>query len=466
MDIPLNELLAALPDDNDSSIPELPREEMERIFADLAMRRPPITSLHRAWTLGELSAQIALAFAARTVRGWFANESDRARAEAESNLRIALKIFHRLGYLRGALMKAGQFIGTLPHPAPAQIVETMDCLHFSAPPMHYSLIREVLANELGDDPEALFHSFEKQAFAAASIGQVHRAVLKTGEQVAVKIQYPGIARAIDSDLRTLSLLVNPLRTLTGTAVDENFEYLRRVLKDETDYEREAESIRFAGALFADRIDIAVPRVHEKHSGMRVLTMDYLSGKGLKEFIATNPSQELRDAFGARVCLSWHRMLDAKVNYADPHSGNYIFMDDGRLGLIDFGCMNHLTDPDFDTIRRTFRFMDTRDQVRQQLIEWGATESTYNDEEYLRLLVESTALVKGPMISPQPFDYGQAEHLERRLEWGLRISRNKSVLKGTSMWLFYHRAAFSLMSMLYRLRARVDMNALPTAYLWN
>ena len=132
---------------------------------------------------------------------------------------------------------------------PEQVAETLDRLHFEAPPMHYPLIREVVRNELGKEADELFLSFEKEAFAAASLGQVHRARLKSGEPVAVKIQYPGIARTIDADFRNLSALVLPLRL--GKAWESQkaqFEEIRRMLHQEVDYLQEAESQRLAGEL--------------------------------------------------------------------------------------------------------------------------------------------------------------------------------------------------------------------------
>jgi len=212
MDVNLSELLNSLPmDDSSPGTEGWAQEQLRGILADLAQRPAPTGSLHRLWTVSELSVQIALAYAALWVRDWFANAEASKRRHMETNLRMALKTFHRLGYMRGAMTKLGQAAGNLPGILPAQVAETLDRLHFEAPPMHYPLIREVVRNEFGKDPEELFLSFEKEAFAAASLGQVHRARVKSGEAVAVKIQYPGIARTIDADFRNLAALMLPLR---------------------------------------------------------------------------------------------------------------------------------------------------------------------------------------------------------------------------------------------------------------
>ncbi len=136
-------------------------------------------------------------------------------ALAEAHLRAAVKILRTMGYLRGAAMKLGQALANLPSIVPDQIVETLERLHFEAPPMHFALLRERVRNELGREPEEAFATFDTRAFAAASLGQVHRATLHSGAAVAVKIQYPAIGRSIRSDFRNLSALLLPLRLGRG-----------------------------------------------------------------------------------------------------------------------------------------------------------------------------------------------------------------------------------------------------------
>src|ERR1035437_7067814 len=343
MDVNLSELMAALPADDASSMAnaDWAQEQLREILADLAQRPAPVGSLHRLWTLSELSAQIALAYLALWIRRWFENADAGKRGLMETNLRMALKTFHRLGYLRGAMAKLGQAAGNMPGILPGQVADTLDRLHFEAPPMHYPLIREVVRNEFGKESEEVFLSFEKEAFAAASLGQVHRARLKSGEPVAVKIQYPGIARTIDADFRNLSALLVPLRLgKDWDSLKAQFEEVRRILNQEVDYLQEAESQRLARELFRPEDGIFVPRVYPEYSGKRVLTTDYVQGLHLPDYLATNPTQASRNAFGTKIYIAWMRMYYAFMTYADPHPGNYLFLSDGRLGLIDFGCVQH------------------------------------------------------------------------------------------------------------------------------
>src|ERR1019366_7300828 len=184
-----------------------------------------------------------------------------------------------------------------------------------------------------------------------SLGQVHRARLKSGEPVAVKIQYPGIARTIDADFRNLSALLLPLRLgKDWESVKAQFEEVRRMLHQEVDYVQEAESMRLARELFRPEDGIVVPRFHPEYSGKRVLTTDYVEGLHLPDYLATNPTQASRNGFGTKLYVAWLRMYYAFMSYADPHPGNYLFLSDGRLGLIDFGCVQRYSPDEREILR--------------------------------------------------------------------------------------------------------------------
>jgi predicted unusual protein kinase regulating ubiquinone biosynthesis (AarF/ABC1/UbiB family) len=177
------------------------------------------------------------------------------------------------------------------------------------------------------------------------LGQVHRAVLQSGRELAVKVQYPGIRTAIRSDFKSLGALLLPARlSKAWDSLKGQFEDVRRVIEQETDYRHEARSLRRARALFRDDDMIVVPRVYDEYSTSRVLTMEYVDGVHIHAYLAENPSQESRDDFGAKIYLASARLFYAgRLLYADPHPGNYLFRADGRLGLIDFGCVRPYDD---------------------------------------------------------------------------------------------------------------------------
>jgi len=462
MDVNLRELIAALPGEDalDPGLDaELAQERLQEIFRDLARRPVPVHSLPRLWTLGELSAQIALAYLSLWMRQWFADAETRQRRLMETNLRLALEAFHRLGYLRGAIMKLGQAAGNLPNILPGEIVETLERLHLAAPPMHFSLIRELLHNELGGEPEELFERFDRDAFAAASLGQVHRARLKSGEDVAVKIQYPGIARTIDADFRNLSALLFPMRLGKDWEwLQASFEEIRRMLNQEVDYLHEAESLREARRLFEPADGIVVPRVFPERSTARVLTMEYLPGLHLREFLAADPPQDLRDRFGTKMYVVCARMYNAHMNHADPHSGNYVFMEDGRLGLLDFGCVQHFDAEEreiFEFSDQLWNGMDALPEVLRRAA--GATETELANADYIESVAEATRWLLETAVQPGPFDFGDPAHLQRGVEIFTRLIR-KRYTRSHPMYIYFYRSVFGLRAVLYRLRARVDVGA--------
>jgi aarF domain-containing kinase len=463
MDVNLSELLAALPKDDESSAANADwvQERLRDILADLAQRPAPAGSLRRLWTLSELSAQIALAYLALWMRRWFADAEASKRRLMETNLRVALKTFHRLGYLRGAMTKLGQAAGNLPGILPEQVADTLDRLHFDAPPMHYPLIREVVCNEFGKDPEELFLSFEREAFAAASLGQVHRARLKSGEPVAVKIQYPGIARTIDADFRNLSALLLPLRLgKDWESLKSQFEEVRRMLNQEVDYVQEAESQRLARELFRPEDGIVVPRVYPEYSGKRVLTSDYLQGLHLPDYLGANPSQASRNAFGTKVYAAWFRMYYGFMTYGDPHPGNYLFLPDGRLGLIDFGCVQHYGPAERELLRMADKMAYEDPSIVREVVQRACGVSANDPEidDYVSMMEESLDWMMEPVRQPGPFDFGDAAHFQRGVDWFTRVVRKRR-LRAHPMYVYWNRSVFGFKALLYRLRAQIDVNAL-------
>lgn len=448
----LNELMAAL---SGTDTPAVPGPDLRPL---------PVHPLHRLWTMGELSAQVALGYAALWLRQWFADAETRKQQAMEANLRIALQMFHSLAYLRGAVTKLGQAAGHFGPVVPREIAETLDRLHFEAPPMHYSLIREVVENEFGKSPESLFAEFDKDAFAAASIGQVHRARLHTGEQVAVKIQYPGIARTIDADFRNLGALLFPLRLSPDWEfVKGQFDEVRQMLQREVDYRKEAESTRQAQALFHPEDGIVIPHVFADYSSERVLTTEFIHGRHLNSFLATNPSQELRDRFGAALYRSHFRLYYAFMNYGDPHPGNYLFLDDGRLGMLDFGCVQYYSREEREILRLSERLIVDDDSVLPVLLEKvsGVKPGDPAVSRYLELLRTSKEWMMEPMRCEGAFDFGDEGHLRRGFAWFSGALRDRTV-RGHPMYVYYHRCVFGLKALLFRLRARVDVRALHAA----
>jgi aarF domain-containing kinase len=452
------ELIAALPEAAQGA--EVKEQgPLPDLMEAWSLRPVPVGRFRRLRMLGTLQAKIGAAYLFHWLRGWFKDADENKRLLAETHWRTALGVLDSMSYLRGATMKVGQTLANFPDIVPREFVETLDQLHFEAPPMHWSLLREMVHNELGDDPENLFASFEKRAFAAASLGQVHRAQLKTGQQVAIKIQYPGIARTIREDIRNLLLFMLPARlSRDWENTQEQFDDLRTRLERETDYEQEAATQHKARSLFREDDNIVVPRIFPEYSTARVLTMERLEGMHLEEFLSTHPSQELRNEFARKMLHAWYRMLFAgRLVYADIHPGNFVFMEDGRLGLIDFGFMIELDDTLWDLFRKMDRPLTTgrRDDRIAAMKEWSWIGDDPADQDRLRLSDEFADWSWRSRYYGGAFDFGDEADFRRGVDLFLEMVR-KRYSRSRACTPVIARQNFGIRSVLYRLRANIDI----------
>jgi predicted unusual protein kinase regulating ubiquinone biosynthesis (AarF/ABC1/UbiB family) len=391
MTLNVSDLVAALPQDVDEGATPAVAGVPEVVLRS-SMQPVPIGRFRRLSALGTLQAKIAAAYMFHWLRGWFHSADANKRLLAEVHWRNALRMLDSMGYLRGAVMKIGQTLANFPDIAPREFVETLEKLHFDAPAMHWSLLREMVHNELGDDPQNLFAAFDKTAFASASLGQVHRAQLKTGDEVAVKIQYPGIGRAVDADFRNLFMFMLPARlSRDWESTKDQLEDLQRRMALEADYELEAANLRKARALFHDGDGIVVPRVFPQFSTSRVLTMERLEGLHLREFMAGNPSQSERNDVATKIVRAWYRLMYAgRMVYIDFHPGNFLVLPDGRVGVLDFGFMLPIEGEEWELYRKMDRPLTTGSQAERIAIlkEWSDIRD--DETDHLRLADEFAA----------------------------------------------------------------------------
>jgi hypothetical protein len=324
------------------------------------------------------------------------------------------------------------------------------------------LIREQLINELGDDPENVFAEFDPQATAAASLGQVHRARLKTGEEVAVKIQYPGIARTIRADVRNLAAIFAPLRlTKDWASVKLQLEEIRVLLERETDYETEASNQREARALFSEDDGIIVPRIYDQLSTKRVLTMDFIDGMSANEALASNPPQELLDVWGARNVRACLRMFYHRRLYTDPHPGNFIFLADGRIGFIDFGAVRPLNDDEWGYVYRTAQAERGGPEavlaLAKESLEMTDDEMKKNPE-LLELVVWGFHYYIEPHTYDGVFDYGDPDYVRRGVEWLKKVSKHRR-MKQKPLNILLHKQIFQGSALGLRMRGQVNVKRL-------
>ena len=277
--------------------------------------------------------------------------------------------------------------------------------------------------------------------------------------MAVKIQYPGIARTIDADFRNLSALMLPMRLgKDWESAKAQFAEIRRMLSQEVDYVQEAESTRFAKQLFRAEDGIVVPRVFPEYSGKRVLTTEFIDGLHLEQYLATHPTQASRNAFGTKMYVAWMRMYYAFMPYADHHPGNYLFMDDGRLALIDFGCVQRYGPEERELMQlaEKMAFEDpslTREAVRRVC---GVTEDDPAWPDYLRMMEDALAWNLEPFNQSGPFDFGDEAYFQRGVDWFARTAKKRTT-RANPMYVYWNRSTFGIKALLYRLRAQVDVH---------
>jgi predicted unusual protein kinase regulating ubiquinone biosynthesis (AarF/ABC1/UbiB family) len=341
--------------------------------------------------------------------------------------RTAQRYTELLGHSKGVLMKAGQFFSMVDAAAvgsgelsPYQ--NALARLHADAPPMDPRLAKEVLHDDLGRPLDTVFAKFSDEPIAAASIGQVHRALLHDGRQVAVKIQYPGAAEAIRDDLANTELLTTFFRLVASAAGGGMQADLRQMTQEiaariveEIDYRHEAANIAMFSKLYHGHPFIRVPEVIDEASGDRVLTMTYLDG--LDWAAAQRADQDLKDSWGEVILrFATGSYRHANLLHADPHPGNYCFGLDGTVGFVDFGCVKVLPERQ----RRSFLLMfraaveERKNDLYRLMVESGflAADSALTEDD----VYQWWAGLCHESLAPQPATYN--EDTARRATRGL------------------------------------------------
>ena len=311
-------------------------------------RRERIRRALRVW---RLTARRGASWVVLKVRGAAASEEERERLERSFAIRSAEDVARELGAMKGAIMKVGQMVSFIADGLPPEARAALESLQADVPPMAPSLAASVVRDDLGADPERIFLDWNPVPVAAASIGQVHKAVLRDGREVAVKVQYPGVDRAIKGDLDNAEWLYSMFAAVALPSLDVRslVDELRARMTDELDYRLEAER----QTSFADRYRghpfIAVPDVVPEVSGRRVLTSEWVEGQRLAEFLETAPPAAKQRAAEVVFRFAQGSVHHHRVFNGDPHPGNYFFAPDGSVTFLDFGLVKRWTQREWDSL---------------------------------------------------------------------------------------------------------------------
>lgn len=424
----------------------------------------PTGAGRRLVRLGAAGASVAGRTALGGLRKIGAGPERRQAIDEATREANARQVFAALAELRGPALKLGQLLSQQGHELSDAWVRRLAALQRSAPPMHGALVRVRLRGELGRPPEELFEAFEREPFAAASLGQVHRA-RRGGEELAVKVQYPGIDRAVASDFAVLGGMLKAADlAVHRPELEAALAEVRRHVEQEMDYVQEADALETFARLLADREDFRVPRPLRELSSGRVLTMERLEGLHADELLRAGAPQEERDRLATRLLeLFFLQTLVFGVLQADSHPGNFLFLPDGRIGLLDFGCTKRLS-PDFVREHRGAFLLPPGDEaaltelfLRLGLLDPGAERSG----EHLALLLRMQRLDAPRYQTDRPFDFGDPAPL-RELSACLREDLRTGLVHPELV--LYMRAKLGLYSLFHQLGARVQCRRAIQAYL--
>ena len=310
----------------------------------------------RGAAMARMLLRIGGRYAARSPRLLFASVQQRDELRHDLALRSADEVAEELGSMKGVLMKVGQMASYIYEDLPETFRIAMGRLQTNAPPMSAELASSVILDELGDAPERVFAEWDPLPFAAASIGQVHRAITKDGRAVAVKVQYPGISLSITSDLRNAALLRKIIgAAFPGLDVRSLVDELGERLQEEVDYVREAANQEVFAGYFEGHPFIHVPHVVHELSTSRVLTSELVVGAGFEELLTW--SQRERDLAAETIYRFVFRSLYRLHAFnGDPHPGNYLFQGHGRVTFLDFGLTKFFTAADLNPLEDAVRYI--------------------------------------------------------------------------------------------------------------
>lgn len=390
-------------------------------LTSMAKKGMPTSAVGRFVKLGGLAGRVGASVVGNRVLDIARSDPERQAQKTENLIKNAVRIVETLGELKGAAMKIGQMLSLHEGLLPDEVSEVLRSLQKEAPPVPEEVIDLEIRGALPDYDD-VFESLDLQAFAAASIGQVHRGVLRDGREVAVKIQYPLIDHIVRADLKNLKRV---MQSLVALVIDVDFEPIwgevRDRLLEELDYTHEAENIRRMDDLHSGVPEIVIPKVVDEASTKNILTMEFVSGLPPNEACSEDTPQELRDRWGVvLVEFVMRGLYEHRFMHADPNLANFAFRDDGRVIVYDFGCVKEVP----ENLAKGYAELwlagleERADLVPQILADIGVATA---DGELLPVeLVAPYVDVLAPILRAEPpFTFGDDDEIYGRLfELGL------------------------------------------------
>lgn len=386
-------------------------------------------------------------------------------AKDKLNKKNAEDIYDSLSQLKGSSLKVAQMLSMDKSILPEAYVEKFSLAQFSVPALSAPLVSKTFLKYFGMGPQELFDEFSSEATHAASIGQVHKAV-KDEKELAVKIQYPGVAESISSDLAIVKPIAKQMFNLKGGDTERYFKEVESKLLEETDYVLELRRSREITEACSVIPHLSFPKYYDEWSNERIITMDWMTGTHLSSFADHNTDQRLADQLGQTLWdFYMYQIHVLRKVHADPHPGNFLVGDSGDLVAIDFGCIKeipaHFYLPyfelaDFDNIQNDALFEEKLYELEILRNDDSAEEKAF----FLSFFKELLTLFTTPLQS-EVFDFNNADFFNAIAEKGQQISKDKAFRKfnqnrGSEHFIYMNRTFFGLYNLLFSLKSKIHV----------
>ncbi len=384
----------------------------------------------------------------------------------ELNEDNAEDIYDGLKTLKGSALKVAQMLSMEKNMLPRAYVDKFSLSQFSVPPLSGPLVRKTFKKYLGKFPEEIYDTFDKDSVNAASIGQVHKAT-KNGKDLAVKIQYPGVAESISSDLALVKPIALKMFNIKGKDSDKYFQEVENKLFEETDYLLEIQQSQEITVSCAIIEGLEFPKYYEDLSSERIITMDWMNGSHLSEFAKTDFPQELGNKLGQTLWdFYMYQIHVLRKVHADPHPGNFLVSQEGNLIAIDFGCIKAVPDefynPYFELAKK--EVIENDDRFTTKLYELEILTATDSPKEltfFKSMFKEMLTLFTAP-LNQEEFDFGADDFWNEIATLSERFAKDTDLRKmngnrGSKHFLYMNRTFFGLFNLLHDLKANVQVN---------
>jgi len=425
-------------------------------------KRIPVSKIQRASKFVSTGAKVGGNYVKYYTKKAFNKDLDRSELDNDN----AEDIYDSLSQLKGSALKVAQMLSMDKNLLPPAYQERFTMSQYSAPPLSYPLVVKTFKKEFGRGPEEMFDTFTKKAVNAASMGQVHQATIGD-KKYAVKIQYPGVADSISSDLRLVRPFATRLFNMSNAELDHYMSEVEGKLMEEADYCLELDRSQEITEAIGDSIKgLYFPKYYKEMSGDRVITMDWLEGKHMKEFLKDEPSQAIRNKIGQALWdfydFQFHQL---KQVHADPHPGNFLLNAKGDMGIIDFGCVKEIPEDFYDNYFSLLKpgFLQDKEEIdkRFKALDFFHENDTPAERKiFNEVFLEMIGMLSKP-FQYETFDFGDDSFFEAIYAMGERVSnmkevRNSNGARGSRHGLYVNRTYFGLYNMLNQLGAKVEI----------